>query len=173
MQFSSILVATFAALTIAAPTGQKAKRAAVLATQTYDEISISGGTAGNAEEEAIAVLTNNGALDLNDLANVDPADIAFLGSVNDIANDAEVEAFNAALEGATGDEKTAIQNGKIKNKVLKLEATVIELQAKAAQGEDTSAKLAAEQKKLDNNIALDTAAAGEPSTKLSFDASTS
>lgn len=117
-------------------------------------------------------MTNNGALDLNDLANVDPADIAFLGSVNDIANDAEVEAFNVALEGATGDEKTAIQNGKIKNKVLKLEATVIELQAKAAQGEDTSAKLAAEQKKLDNNIALDTAAAGQPSTKLSFDAST-
>ncbi|KAH7419481.1 hypothetical protein BKA64DRAFT_18393 [Cadophora sp. MPI-SDFR-AT-0126] len=172
MQFSAILVATFAALTIAAPTGQKAKRVAVLSTKTYDEISISGATAGDAEAEAIAVLTNNGALDLNDLANVDPADIEFLGSVNDIANDAETDAFNVAIEAATGDEKVALQNGKIKNKVLKLEATVIELQAKAAQGEDTAAKLAAEQKKLDNNIALDAAAAGQPSTFLSFDAST-
>jgi hypothetical protein len=48
----------------------------------------------------------------------------------------------------------------------------LELQIKAAQGEDTSAKLAAETKKLNNNIALDKAAAGEPSTALSFDAST-
>lgn len=47
-------------------------------------------------------------------------------------------------------------------------ATVLELQAKAAQGEDTSAKLAAEQKKLDNNIALDKAAAGGASTALTF-----
>lgn len=136
-------------------------------------ISISGGTAGDAEAEAIAVLTNNGALDMNDLANVDPADIAFLGSVNDIANDAETDAFNPAIEAATGDEQIALENGKIKNKVLKLEATIIELSAKAAQGEDTSAKLAAEQKKLDNNIALDKAAAGQASTALTFDASTS
>lgn len=62
------------------------------------------------------------------------------------------------------------QNGKTKNKVLKLMATKLELMAKAAQGEDTSAKLAEELKKLNNNIALDKAAAGEPSTKLSFDA---
>lgn len=63
-------------------------------------------------------------------------------------------------------------NGKIKNKVLKLEATVLELQIKAAQGEDTSTKLADETKKLNNNIALDKAAAGGAATKLTFDATT-
>lgn len=87
-------------------------------------------------------------------------------------NDAEVGAFNKALTTATGDAKTAIQNGKIKNKVLKLEATVLELQIKAAQGEDTAAKLATESKKLANNIALDKKAAGQASTKLAFDATT-
>ena len=40
---------------------------------------------------------------------VDPADIAFLGDVNDIANDAETDAFNVAIEAATGDEKVALQ----------------------------------------------------------------
>lgn len=51
-------------------------------------------------------------------------------------------------------------------------ATKLELQIKAAQGEDTAATLATETKKLDNNIALDKAAAGQASTKLAFDAST-
>lgn len=98
--------------------------------------------------------------------------VKFLGSVNDIANDAETDAFNVAIADATGDEKTALKNGKIKNKVLKLMATKLELEIKAAQGEDTSAKLAAELKKLNNNIALDEKAAGQASTKLAFTAST-
>ena len=106
------------------------------------------------------------------MAAVAKEDIDFLGAVNDIANDAETGVFNPAIEAATGDEKTALTNGKIKNKVLKLTATSLELQIKAAQGEDTSAKLAAETKKLNNNIALDTEAAGQPSTALTFDATT-
>lgn len=106
------------------------------------------------------------------MAAVAQADIDFLGSVNDIGNDAEVGAFNPAILAATGDEKVALQNGKIKNKVLKLTATSLELQIRAAQGEDTSAVLATETKKLNNNIALDEKAAGQPSTKLAFDATT-
>lgn len=65
------------------------------------------------------------------------------------------------------------QAGKIKNKVLKLEATIIKLQAQQAQGQDVAADLAAEQKKLDNNIAQDKEVAGKPSTALSFDAAIS
>ena len=56
--------------------------------------------------------------------------------------------------------------------MLKLTATSLELQIKAAQGEDMADELAAETKKLSNNIALDVKAAGQPSTKLSFDATT-
>jgi hypothetical protein len=61
------------------------------------------------------------------------------------------------------------QNGKIKNKVLKLTAEVLGLQIEQAQGNSgVAADIAAEQKKLNNNIALDTAAAGQASTAVSF-----
>ena len=58
------------------------------------------------EAEALAKFS---ALDLTDMANINPADVVFLGAVNDIANQAEVGAFNAALKTATGDAKTALQ----------------------------------------------------------------
>jgi hypothetical protein len=61
------------------------------------------------------------------------------------------------------------QIGKIKNKVLKLTATIKKLEAQQAQGEDVADKLAAEQKKLDNNIAQDEAEAGNASTNVEFD----
>ena len=105
MLFSTTFVAAFAALAVAKPIMLK-PRAAVLADTTYDAISISGGTAGNAEEEALAVFST---LDLTDMANVDPADIEFLGAVNDVANDAEKEGFNTAIDAATGEEATALE----------------------------------------------------------------
>lgn len=66
MRFSTALIVTFASLAIAAPTSKQFKRAAVLTAKTYNEISISGGVAGNGESEAAAVFS---ALDLNDMAN--------------------------------------------------------------------------------------------------------
>lgn len=69
---------------------------------------------------------------------------------------------------------TLLQAGKIKNKVLKLMATVIKLQAQQAQGDDTVAdKLAEEMTKLQNNIDQDTAAAGQVSIAEPFDATIS
>jgi hypothetical protein len=56
------------------------------------------------------------------------------------------------------------QAGKTKNKVLKLMATKLQLEAKQAQGDDVSDKLAEELKKLNTNIAADKARAGSPST---------
>jgi hypothetical protein len=50
---------------------------------------------------------------------------------------------------------------------------MIQLKAEEAQGQDVAADIAAEQKKLDNNIAQDTAIAGQPSTALPFDATIS
>lgn len=109
MRFS-IVVASLVAIASAAPTPKRTLKARqngpVLADTTFDAISISGGTAGDAEAEALAVFS---ALDLNDLANIDPADIEFLGAVNDVANDAETDAFNPAIEAATGDEATALE----------------------------------------------------------------
>ncbi|KAK1763495.1 hypothetical protein QBC33DRAFT_245962 [Phialemonium atrogriseum] len=166
MRFSLTLTTVFAALAVAAPT--KVKRG-VFTQQTYDDISISGGVAGNAESEALSVFS---ALDLTDLASADKADVDFLKSVNSICNDAETEVFNPAIKTATGEEKDALQRGKIKNKVLKLEATMIRLMIEQAQGKDVADKIAAEQKKLNNNISQDEEAAGKKSTFLSFDAAT-
>lgn len=193
MRFFQLTVLSLTALTTALPTSKRSLKfrqagGPVLADTTYDAISISGGQAGNAEQEALNVFS---ALDLNNPGNIDAADIEFLGAVNDVANDAETEAFNPAIEAADGAEATALQvrtfqtvvldyvgmgktdcslqNGKIKNKVLKLMATKIELEAKQAQGEDVADKLAAELKKLNNNIALDQEAAGQASTAVAFD----
>lgn len=166
MRFSIALATIFITLSTAAP--NKFRRG-VFTQQTYNDISISGGVAGNAESEALAVFSG---LDLNDLVGADDADIEFLKSVNSICNNAEAEVFNKALEDATGEEKDALQRGKIKNKVLKLEATMIRLMIEQAQGDDVADEIAAEQRKLNNNISQDEAEAGQESTFLSFDATT-
>lgn len=145
-------------------------QAGVFTQKAYNDISISGGVAGNAANEALDVFS---ALDTEDLANVDKDDLDFLNSVNQICNEAEKEAFNTAIDAASDDAAEALQRGKIKNKVLKLTATVLKLQAQAAQGEDVSDKLAEEMKKLNNNIQQDEDEAGRESTFLSFDATTS
>lgn len=167
MHFQITTIAALAAFASALPTLKIRQSGPVLASTTYDAISISGGQAGNAEAEALAVFS---ALDLNNPGNIDAADIDFLGQVNDVANDAEKNAFNPAIEAATGAEADALAAGKTKNKVLKLMATKIQLEAKQAQGQDVAAKLADETKKLNNNIATDTKNAGNPSTALPFDA---
>ncbi|KAI0882367.1 uncharacterized protein GGS22DRAFT_170773 [Annulohypoxylon maeteangense] len=160
MRFSIALIAASAA----------AVHAGVFTQKTYNAISISGGVAGNAENEALAVFS---ALDQNNLASADKADIDFLKSVNRICNDAEDKAFNTAIDAASGDAADALQRGKIKNKVLKLEATILRLKIQQAQGVDVAKDMAAELKKLNNNISQDEAQAGKPSTSLSFNASTS
>ncbi|KAL1798555.1 hypothetical protein ACET3X_002592 [Alternaria dauci] len=176
MYFQSFAILSLAAFSVAAPASIKRTVVArqsgpVLADTTYNDISISGGQAGDAQAEAMAVFS---ALDLQNPENIDPADLTFLNEVNQVANDAETDAFNPAVEAATGDEADQIQNGKIKNKVLKLMATVIKLQAQQAQGDDSVAdKLAEEMTKLNNNIELDTAAAGQVSIAEPFDATIS
>lgn len=90
------------------------------------------------------------------------------------AEAAETDAggFNEAIDAAGGTDSAEgqpLQVGKIKNKVEKLYLEVLALQIEQAQtGEDNSAKIAEEQAKLDNNIKLDEAAAGEPSQSVDF-----
>jgi hypothetical protein len=102
MYFQSVAILSLAALAIAAPV----KRAAVLADTTYNAISIAGGKAGNAEAEALAVFSK---LDLKNPENIDKADLTFLNQVNQVANDAEDQVFNPAVEAASGDKAAQIQ----------------------------------------------------------------
>ncbi|KAE9379302.1 hypothetical protein N431DRAFT_540917 [Stipitochalara longipes BDJ] len=140
----------------------------VLTASDYNTIQISSGTAGSAETQANALFAN---IDMNNLAGVSAADLKIIKGTHDAAEDAEVQAFNPAIAAASGDAATALQNGKIKNKVLKLTAEVLGIQVEAAQG-GSSSDLAAEQTKLANNIKLDTAAAGQASTAVPFTATT-
>ncbi|KAH7013795.1 small secreted protein [Ilyonectria destructans] len=163
MKFS-IVAFGLAALASAAPFSKRA----VFSTTSYDDLSISGGVAGNAQQEAQQKLAGLPS----DLSTVEKADLDFLNSVNQIANDAEDEAFNPAIDAASGEAADALQRGKIKNKVLKLTATILKLQAQQAQGEDVADDLATETTKLNNNIAQDKEEAGNASTFLAFDATT-
>ncbi|KAH6719833.1 hypothetical protein DL95DRAFT_380477 [Leptodontidium sp. 2 PMI_412] len=159
-----------ASASAAASTGATAAAAAsggnVLTAQAYNDFQISGPTAGTAESKANAIFSG---IDKNNLAAVSASDLKIIKGIHDAAEDAEVQAFNPAIAAASGAAADALQNGKIENKVLKLTAEVLGIQVEAAQGGDDS-DLAAEQKKLANNIALDTAAAGQDSTPVSFDA---
>ncbi|RDW77528.1 hypothetical protein BP6252_05581 [Coleophoma cylindrospora] len=166
MKFSILVASAFAALTIAAPTVAVEKRG-IFATTAYNDLSISGGVAGNAQAEALAVFTKFG-LDPNNLGSLTAGDLKFLSDVNGVCNDAEKGVYNAAVSAASGTAAESLQIGKIKNKVLKLTATMLRLQAEQAQGTDTSAEQAVEGKKLNNNISQDKGKAGIASTKLDF-----
>jgi len=124
----------------------------------------SGGKAGTAQAEALAKLP----ISTSDLAAVSAADLSTLQTERETAEAAETDAFNPAVDAASGAAATALQNGKIKNKVLKLTFEVAALQVQQAQGKDTADKIAEEQKKLDTNIALDEKAAGQVSRTVDF-----
>lgn len=113
--------------------------------------------------------TNLLQVDMSNPANVDAADAQIISDARQVAESAETDAFNPAIAAASGDAATALQNGKIKNKVLKLQLEVMDLQISQAQsGKDNSAKIAAEQKKLNTNIATDKKNAGQTSQSVSF-----
>ena len=101
MKFSLVTLG-LAALAVASPI---AKRQNIFSNTDYDNLSISGGVAGNAEQEALDIL---GGLP-NDLTTVSQADITFLDRVNRVANQAESGAFNPAIEAADGDEADALK----------------------------------------------------------------
>ncbi|RKF78173.1 putative small secreted protein [Golovinomyces cichoracearum] len=149
--------------------GAAAAGASVLKSQKYNDFEISDGVAGKAEEEATALFKD---INRNNLAATSEEDLKRIKAVHDVAEDAEVEAFNPAVKSATGPDAEAIQAGKIKNKVLKLEATVLALQIEEAKGKNVADKLAVEEKKLKKNISLDIEKAGKPTKGVPFDGTT-
>jgi hypothetical protein len=118
--------------------------------------------------------TNGVQIDQSNLAGVAASDLAIITSAARISEDAETGTggFNDAIATAGGTQTTAgkaLQNGKIKNKVLKLQTDVLRIMIEVAQGNDGSqSELATQQAKLATNVALDQAAAGQTSTAISF-----
>ncbi|KAH6688878.1 hypothetical protein F5X68DRAFT_75413 [Plectosphaerella plurivora] len=164
------VILSLAVSAMAMPTGTDdriVKRAAVLKSTDYANFQVSDGKAGDALAEVQAKFP----IDEGNLQGVDPADVAIIKKARTVAESAETDGFNGAITsaGSTTDAGKALQNGKIKNKVLKLKLEVLGLQIDQAQsGKDNSAKIATEQKKLDNNIAIDKKAAGQASQSVTF-----
>lgn len=104
------------------------------------------------------------------------SDLAIISSAAQISESAETATggFNDAIAaaGASTTAGKALQNGKIKNKVLKLQTDVLRLQIESAQGKtDLASQLSTQQTKLATNVALDKAAAGQAATAIDFSGS--
>lgn len=93
------------------------------------------------------------------------ADLKIIKDARETAEDAETGTggFNDQIDAAGDADTTALQNGKIKNKVLKLQLEVLALQIEAAQGDADQEKIDEETTKLNKNVALDEEAAGQES----------
>lgn len=104
---SAITIAVLLAPVFGVPIERRA-----LTLRTYNSMSISGGRAGNAAGEALAVWT--AGLNLSDLTKISKADLDILKVERENAERAETQAFNPAIEAASGDAKRALQCGKIK-----------------------------------------------------------
>ena len=107
------LILLLAPLALAVPV----ERRAALTVTSYNDLSISAGTAGNAQAEATAKFP----FTPDEFATVSADDLNTIQTERESAENAETQAFNPAIAAATGDAATALQNGKIKNKVLKCE----------------------------------------------------
>ncbi len=97
MQFSTLTFALLAYIfssSFAAPVPATSSSASVLTTSTYNELSISAGTAGNAKAEAAAKFP----VDLSNLAGVSAADLAIIQGAHDIAENAEGDGKKAQLD---------------------------------------------------------------------------
>ncbi|EOD49623.1 Small secreted protein [Neofusicoccum parvum] len=138
----------------------------VLTAQSYADFQISDGVAGN----ALAEVNQKFPISNQDPAQVSDADAEIISNAREVAEDAETGTggFNdqIAAAGEDTDAGKALQVGKIKNKVLKLQLEIMDLQIKQAQGDDQTAKIAEEQTKLQSNIDQDTEAAGQTSQSV-------
>jgi len=165
MRFSlSTIFLSLAAASLAIPVDKRA-----LTVQTYNQFSVSSGVAGSALAEVNAKFP----VDQNNLASVSASDLAIISKAAQVSEDAETGTggFNDAIAaaGANTAAGIALQVGKIKNKVLKLQTDVLRIQIETAQGNTaSSSSLSAQQKKLATNVALDVAAKGQASTAISF-----
>ena len=149
--------ATAAAEATGAATAAAGADGSVLTEQDYADFQVSDGVSGDALAEVDAkfpvcslpifnLIPNIDVdqIDQTNLAGVSAADLDIIGKARTIAEDAEVGTggFNEAIAAAGEDTAagTALQNGKIKNKVEKLQLEVLQLQIESAQGAEDNAE---------------------------------
>jgi len=170
--FIAVLGSLLAGIASAAPVPSKVELAARATTtfveQAYADFQISDGVGGGAQAQANAVFVDPFAN--VDLTTISEDTIEALDTMREAAESAETDDFDPQIDAATGSTAAALQVGKIKNKVLKLTGEVEVLNIKIAQAQATGADttslesdLSSETTKLNTNIALDQANAGDAS----------
>ncbi|KAL2889767.1 hypothetical protein HOO65_020309 [Ceratocystis lukuohia] len=180
MYFSKLtILSTLFVSVLAAPTYDSgvSKRADVLTVKNYADFQVSSGVAGNALQEVDDEF--NAAAFRANPADVSDNDIAIMKAARVTAENAETEAggFNEAIDAAGKDTDAgkALQNGKIKNKVMKLELQVLLADIEIGKNGDADGSVAAkrtqELTKLNKNVALDEKNAGAASTAVDFQGS--
>ncbi|KAI8444249.1 small secreted protein, partial [Phakopsora pachyrhizi] len=147
----SIVLGSLIGSVISNPTFTKRQ----IALKSYNDFQISDGTAGNCQAAADKVFAVSG-----DLKAVTKTDLDNLNTMARAAVTSE-EQFNTAIAAATGEKADELKAGKTCNKVLKLTGELQVLNVKQAQGDDVAAKIATEQKKLNENLKLDKENAGK------------
>ncbi|KAL2063700.1 hypothetical protein VTL71DRAFT_5505 [Oculimacula yallundae] len=155
---------------ISPPTLAHSVKPRALTSLSYNQFSISGGTGGSALAEANAAFP----ISSNALATVSASDLKIINTAAKVSEQAEVGTggFNDAIAAAGGqgtEEGKALQVGKIKNKVLKLQTDVLRLQIQQAQGKaGLEAQIAQQTTKLNANVKLDQANQGKVSKAVNF-----
>ncbi|KAI1007898.1 hypothetical protein K3495_g331 [Podosphaera aphanis] len=145
-------------------------RVSVLKSQAYNDISVSDGVAGTTAERVNKLFAD---IDMNNLANVSDEDLQTIKNTHDVAENAELKAFDPAIDAATGDELAALKRGRIANKILKATATVLNLKIRMARGETFDPDdFALQEKKVTGNTAADVKAAGLPMKGVKFNGRT-
>ncbi|KAM7224456.1 hypothetical protein V8F06_000237 [Rhypophila decipiens] len=175
MYFKSAFLFSMVVSAMALPTTkmEKTKRQAnILRVQDYVQFQISDGVGGNALAEVQAKFP----IDESNLASVSSQDLAIIKAARKTAENAETRGggFNEAIANAGGTntpQGRILQVGKIKNKVLKLKLFALSLQIDQARGRDVADKLADTLTKLNKNVELDRASAGQPSRGVNFQGS--
>lgn len=181
----SLLTSTFALPTTTITT--RLVKRAILSSQPYSQFQVSNGVGGNALAEVNTKFPVHPLHSLSpkqtltppqfneaNLATIDPTDLEIIKAAGETAEQAEVGAggFNEAIAAAGGTNSATgkvLQVGKIKNKVLKLQLSVLRLGAEVAQGRgDRATKLQEQRTKLAKNVELDRAAAGQRSQSVDF-----
>ncbi|TFK19655.1 hypothetical protein FA15DRAFT_674246 [Coprinopsis marcescibilis] len=134
----------------------------------FEQFQISSTPGGTAQQEAAAIFIDpfNGV----DLATLDDSVEKNIAAMRTTAEDAETDLFNTAIDAASGAQKSALEVGKTKNKVLKhtafLQVFKIRLAKAQASGADTAdilADITSRETKLNKNSAADKANAGKAS----------
>jgi hypothetical protein len=165
MHLTSALILALSTLSLAIPlptstSTRLPRQASILQTRPYSAFQISDNAPGNALSLVSAAFPVPSA----SFATISSSDLSILKDAREISEDAEVGdgGFNDAIAAAeaAGDDTTALQAGKIMNKVLKLQLSVLVLEIEAAQGDGDDAKLQEQLTKLGNNVAIDEGNAG-------------